>query len=45
MLGFMCLHSIGFVYLREFACPSETVGGQMPFGVGTSGVQSLRCRC
>ena len=28
------MHSIGFSYLRRIACPSETVAGQMPFGVG-----------
>ena len=35
----MCLHSIGFSYLRE-SHAQETVAGQMPFGVGTSGVPS-----
>ena len=31
----MCLHSIGFSYLRESRAPAETVAGQMPFGVST----------
>jgi hypothetical protein len=29
----------------RIACPSETFAGQMPFGVGTSGVPSQRCPC
>ena len=41
----MGLHSIGFSYLRESHAPSETFAGQMPFGVGSSGVRSQRCRC
>jgi len=28
----------------RIACPKVTVAGQMPFGVGTRGVPSQRCR-
>jgi hypothetical protein len=45
MLEFHVFAQHRLLISSRIACPSETVSGQMPFGVGTRGVPSQRCRC